>query len=190
MKKFLIGAAAIVFAVVATIVSLACVHKKYDFHYANASQIQIFAKSGVAKKHDGSDSFDSSSTVYKDIMKLLDEAMSNSLLKLMFHGKSTSTEVVQDLSGNSPTFSGTTRESNYCIEMQFDEPQNQIVTYNGNTKYVATNGYYGLAFVLGQGKQFGEINVYYKISSSGSYQSNPMKLIIDNSKLVDYIANL
>ena len=187
MKKFLIGAAAIVIAVVATIVSLACVPKKYNFNYANASHIQVFAKYAVAKKHAGEDDFEKTSQVYKDLMGLLDKAMNNSLLSLIFHGENTNPVVEQDLSGRSPTFSDSTRSTNYCIEMQFETPQNQIVYYQGNSRYVDTNGYYDLVFVLGKEKGFGKINIYYTTTPRGSYKTNPIQLIIDNSKLVDYI---
>ena len=195
MKKFLITASAIVFAVLATIISLACVPKAYHLNYGKATAIQVFAKYGVAKKHAGEDTFESSSQVYKELMKLLDKAMKNSLLTLLVNNADRNPVVEQDLSGMSPTFSGTTRETNYCIEMQFEADEsgkypNQIVYYQGNTKQVATNGFCDLVFVLGKEKGFGKINIYYTTTPRGSYQTSPMQITIDNSKLIDYIEKM
>jgi len=190
MKKFIIGASAIVFAVIATIVALACVPKKYDLNFSQATSLQVYAKYGVAKKHGDEDSFDSSSAVYKSIMNLLKKSMSNSLLSLLAHGANTNPVVEQDLSGMSPTFSwSSTPELNYCISMQFDEPQNQIVYYQGNSKYLVTDtaGFYDLMFVLGAEKGYNKVYVYYTTSSGGTYKTNPIVISIDNSKLIDYI---
>lgn len=193
MKKiFLIVSAIILAAVVSTIITFACITRKYDFnYYANASSIVVYdsTSGGVGKQHDGQDTFDKDSSVFKQIMSLLNESMGNSMLTLLVHGTDINPVVEQDLSGTSPTFSPTTRQTNYCIEISFSTSiRNQIVYYKGNSKYLnSPDGYQGLMFVLGTQKQFGEINVYYKPTASGSYQSNPIKLIIDNSKLVDYI---
>lgn len=191
-KTFLIVSAIILAAVVSTIITLACITKKYDFdYYSNASSIVVYdsTSNGVGKQHGGEDTFDKDSSVFKQIMNLLNESMGSSLLTLLVRGANTNPVVEQDLSGTSPTFSPTTRQTNYCIEISFSAPiSNQIVYYKGNTKYLnSPDGYQGLMFVLGTQKQFGEINVYYKATASDSYQSNPVKLTIDNSKLVDYI---
>lgn len=187
MKKFLIGTSAILFAIVAIIVSLACVKRTYDFDYSNASNISVFDPNnydGTGKEHDGVKDFVPESDVYKTIINLLNKSMTNSVLTLLAHGVNINPVVEQDLSGEAQAYSSTTKESNYCIEIKLSKSiSNQIVYYKGNTRYAES--YNGLVFVLGPKKQFGQIYVYLK--NSGGYTKNPIKLQIDNSKLVDYI---
>ena len=190
MKKFLIGACAILVAVIAVIISLACVKPKYQLNYSSASSVTVFEKSVTAKKKNNIDNFEKDSAVYAEVMKLIDESLSCSLLKLLYNQKNPKMIVEQDLSSSAVSFTNSLKQANYCIELTFDTPQNQIVYYEGDAKLVTANGYYGLMFVLGSEKNFRDINIFFKTTSYGAYQNNPMKITIDNSKLIDYIISM
>ena len=190
MKKFLIGTSVILAAIIAVIVSLACIKPKYDLNYTGAATVIVFEKSLTAKKKGETDTFSNESQVYKDIMYLIDKSLSTSLLNLLFHRKSAKPVIEQDLSGTAQTLDTTTKQETYRFELNYSEAKNQIVYYKGDAKLVTAGGYYGLMFVLGREKGIQEINIFFKTSSVGSYQANPMKITIDNTKLIEYIENM
>lgn len=192
MKKFLIGALVVVLIVVSTVVSLACVPKKYDFNYQNASRIMLFAKNAQAIEKDGENQFEKTSNIYQKTMSLIQESLTTNLLTVLATGRSNDFVVEQDLSNQAPSYSGTTKDFNYCLELEYEGSPlpNQVVYYKGNSKLVSTNGYSGLIFVLGESKGYNKVYVYYKTTDYDGYRPYPMVMYFDNSKLVDYINSL
>lgn len=194
MKKFLIGCLIVVLVVASTIISLACVTKKYDFNYQSATNIMLFAKDAQAIEKDGINKFEKDSGVYKKTMQLIDKSLTANLLTLVATGRANNFVVEQDLSNKAPLYSGTTKDTNYCIELEYSAPlPNQIVYYEGNSKMVCKNGYAGLIFVLGSTKGYNKVYIYYKEKTGeiiSDYKPYPMVMYFDNSQIVDYLEKL
>ena len=188
MKKIIAFSSIIILAVIAIITSLACIKTNPRLTFNNPTSICAYANSSVAVKNGkGEDEFTASSVTYDKILNEVKNMFNLSLLSRVWNGDTKNPIVSQDILNEYPACNSSLLSENYAIVLNFSEKQRQIVEYNGDTKIVE---YYGLTIVLSLNSGYQQIPLYFKTSSSGSYQTNPMLVYGDATKLIEYIKTM
>ena len=188
MKKVIAFSSIIILAVIAIITTMACIKTNVKFEFSNPTSIVAYANSSVAVKNGkGEDEFTSSSVTYDKILNEVKNMFNLSMLSRVWHGDTTSPKISQDVLNEYPTCNSSLFSENYAVVFNFEEKQRQIVEYKGDTKLVE---FYGLTIELSLSEGYQQIPLYFKTSSSGSYQTNPILVYGDATKLIEYIKTM
>lgn len=188
MKKVIAFSSIIILAVIAIITSMACIKTNASLSFNNPTSIVAYANSSVAVKNGkGEDEFTSSSVTYDKILSEVKNMFSLSLLTRVWHGDTSNPKVSQDILNEYPTCNSSLLSENYAVVLNFDEKQRQIIEYKGDTKLIE---YYGLTIVLSLNSGYQQIPLYFKTSASGAYQTNPILVYGDATRLIDYIKTM
>lgn len=172
MKKiFSIISACLAGLIVVFIVCTSLIKTNIPLEYGDPKFITVYNQSTTAI---GSTEFQSGTDNYKKVLKELNKVTNVSMFNRLVNGGTLTDKPQQDLDNKLSTWSTEMKLKNIVVELTFDQQQDAVVYYNGDSKVVS---YWCLLYVIPLNTDYNEIIIYYATTndSTNSAKENSYK---------------
>ena len=191
MKKlFTIISACICALVLVFILVISFVKVNINLENNKPYMIYVYNKSTVAINSEG---YKEDNEDYDKILKALDETTKISIFKRLNNKTKLNAKVQIDMDGAIAKYATEMKQNHIVVEMIFDEQQDVVAYYNGNSRVVS---YYAAIYLIKPNNEFFDIIVYYSSTNDStkkdSYYASCKPLIVkgDSTYITEFLTTL